>query len=34
VATLVHLVPKAETNPRFAVARAVQARGSVIDLSG
>jgi ABC-type Co2+ transport system permease subunit len=32
VASLVHLVPSAETNPRFAVARAVHARGSVIDL--
>jgi MFS family permease len=33
VAALVHLVPRAETNPRFAITRAVQARGSVIDLS-
>ena len=33
VAMVVQRVPKAETNPRFAITRAVQARGSVIDLS-
>jgi MFS family permease len=33
VAMLVRLVPRAETNPRFAITRAVHARGSVIDLS-
>ena len=34
VALIVSWVPKAETNPRFAITRAVRAHSSAIDLSG